>query len=204
VVANGVPIPEKANEHSANTHNVKVLFLGNLCQRKGVWDLIAAVKNVDGIILDLVGGEEDPGISQKVADFIKQEGLEGKVNLLGPKIGADKSAILENAEIFVLPSYAEGLPISLLEAMAIGLPIIVTPVGGIPSTVTDGEDCLLVPPGNITSLTEAIVKLAGDPALRRRLGNAARIRCIESFGVENAVANICKIYSELYPEFGVN
>jgi glycosyltransferase involved in cell wall biosynthesis len=82
----------------------------------------------------------------------------------------------EEADVICLPSHREGLPMALLEGMAFGLPVLATPVGGIPDLVTDGEDGLLVEPGNIDGLRVAIEALAASPDQRASMGSAARAR----------------------------
>ena len=145
----------------------------------------------------LVGGEEEPGALEKARTEVTQLDLNERVIVAGPAFGADKYRWLCGADIFVLPSYAEGLPISMLEAMAAGLPMIVTPVGGIPSVITHDVDGLLVPPGDRIALAAAINRLAQDAALRQRLGTAARARCDAGYGIERSAAAYLMLYREL-------
>lgn len=198
VIPNGVPVPEINEKTANNTNMVKVLFLGNLCQRKGVWELLEAMTQTpNNISLTLAGGEEDSGIGIKVNQYIADHNLEDTVCWLGPIMGEQKLIALENADIFVLPSHAEGLPISLLEAMCAGIAVIVTPVGGIPSVVEDEKQGLLVPPGDSHSIAKALIRLAEDDDMRIRLGLAARERCCESYGVERAAKKYMEIYTSL-------
>ncbi len=198
VIANGVPVPLNIKKYSIPKKNIMVLFLGNLCQRKGVWELLEAMKDVpDFVNLILAGGEEDQGIGEKVKKYISENSLTTKVDWLGPVYGADKHRLLEYADVFVLPSHAEGLPISLLEAMGAGLPVVITPVGGIPSVVTDAEQGLLVAPGDSKALANAITQLAENVELREKLGNAARARCLESYGIEHVVDKYMTVYESL-------
>lgn len=201
VVSNGVPIHKIDREYAKQkTNKVQILFLGNLSKNKGIFDLIAAMEKVEGAELIIVGGEDEPGISQRIQQALNKQGLDEKIKLVGPKHGDEKKGILQAAEIYVLPSYAEGLPISLLEAMAVGLPVIVTPVGGIPSVINDNQEGVLVPVGNIEQLANAINRLATDSILRMKMGDAARKRCEEHYGIEQAVAKLIKIYTNIYPD----
>jgi glycosyltransferase involved in cell wall biosynthesis len=195
VIVNGVPIPEARTQAPDDDGATSILFLGNLGKRKGVWDLLEAAEQLpDTARLILVGGEEEPGIAKEFVAALGRRHLESKVEYAGPAFGAEKHQWLARARIFVLPSYAEGLPISLLEAMAAGLPVVVTPVGGIPTVIRDGEEGLLVQPGDVAGLASALNRLLEDAGLRQRLGNAARARCTERFGIEN----VARAYLDLY------
>lgn len=199
VIENGVTEPLLV-EASKIPGEITVLFLGNLCQRKGIWDLAACAKALlPGVRLALVGGEEDPGITEKLRDYLACECLEDRVELVGPAVGEAKIRWLRSADIFVLPSYAEGVPISMLEAAATGLPLIVTPVGGIPSVLSDGEHAIFVQPGDRNALANAINRLAETPALRAQLGAAARKHVLEQYGIERTARKYLNLYHELRP-----
>ena len=99
-------------------------------------------------------------------------GVSAALIFLGER--SDISAILAAADIFALPSVSEGLPISILEAMAAGKPVVASSVGGVPELVTDGETGCLVPPREPIALAKALMLLADDPALRQRMGAAGR------------------------------
>lgn len=198
IVENGVPITDLSRQDNAKNGNVQILFLGNLTEQKGVWDLIQAMQKIKGATLNFVGGEEDPGIFDKIAEVIHTEHLEKIIIIHGPQYGDDKNKFWDSADIFVLPSYAEGLPISLLEAMANSLPVIVTPVGGIPIAITNGQEGLFVAVGQVEELEAALNTLVMDSSLRTKMGAAARKRCEEQFGIETVVSKLLAIYSEVF------
>lgn len=207
VIENGVAEPQQVAVEKVDGELI-VLFLGNLCKRKGVWDLIACVEQLPPAVrLVLVGGEEDPGIIDRVRDELQQQGIAHRVELAGPTVGEAKFRWLRKADIFVLPSYAEGVPISMLEALASGLPAVVTPVGGIPSVLRDGEYALFVAPGDREALVRAITRLAGDAELRARMGEAARRHVLENYGIECTARKYLQLYEKLKPGYlnpGVN
>ena len=199
VIENGVAEPPLV-EASKIKGEIIVLFLGNLSQLKGVWDLVACAKAMPpGVRLALVGGEEDPGIAEALREHLAREGLEDRVKLVGPAVGEAKIRWLRSADIFVLPSYAEGVPISMLEAAAVGLSLIVTPVGGIPSVLSDGEHAIFVQPGDRDALANAIIRLVDAPALRTKLGAAARKHVLERYGIETTARKYLDLYRELRP-----
>jgi glycosyltransferase involved in cell wall biosynthesis len=110
---------------------------------------------------------------------IERLGLEDRVRLEGER--ADVPELLARADVFVLSSASEGMPISVLEAMAAGLPVVASAVGGVPELVLDGETGRLVPPGDPPALAGALRPLLADAQLRRRLGDAGRVRVHERF-----------------------
>ncbi len=120
--------------------------------------------------------------------------LEGRGAILAGN-RRDVPEIMAASDIVVLASrFGEGCPNAVLEAMAAGRPVVATRVGGVPEVVVDGETGLLVPPGDVPALRAALVRLAGDPALRARLGTAGRRRALEEFPVERMV----KLHEDLY------
>jgi glycosyltransferase involved in cell wall biosynthesis len=193
VIANSVPIPPVTNRHEVGC----LLFLGRLGKNKGIYDILIAIAKLvpefPSIYL-LAGGD---GELDQVRDKAKSLGIADRVEILGWVKGAAKEALLARAAIYLLPSYAENLPMSVLEAMAAGLPVISTPVGGIPSAIEDGVEGLLVPPGDTEALTEAIRRLLADSDLRHRMGEAARAKAIAKFSSEKVIAGLEDVYREL-------
>jgi glycosyltransferase involved in cell wall biosynthesis len=108
----------------------------------------------------------------------------------------DVSAVTADLDVAVLPSLREAQGISILEAMARAKPVVASAVGGIPEVITDGVDGLLVPPGDSAALAEALARLAADPALRRRLGDAGRRTVAERYSIGAMVRRIEEIYDE--------
>jgi L-malate glycosyltransferase len=106
------------------------------------------------------------------------------------------TALLRAADLFVLSSYLEGLGTSILDAMAAGLPVVATQVGGIPEAVRDGETGFLVPPRNPAALAEAMARLAGDAALRGALGGRGR-EAVREFGADRTATLTRSLYQRL-------
>lgn len=204
VIENGVSIPERVSPDKT-AGEIIVLFLGNLCSRKGVWDLLACAGRLPPAArLVLIGGEEDPGINEKVREQLARDGTEDRVELTGPLTGDAKFGWLYRADIFVLPSYAEGVPISMLEAAAAGLPLVITPVGGIPSVLSDEKHALFVKPGDRDQLCSAITRLIDAPQLRSSLGQAAKEHVLERYGIENSARLYLELYRALRPKAEMN
>ena len=176
VLPNPVEIPASTPDRAASSVT-RFVFLGRIGQRKGAFDLLQAFANLPADCLPqaqltLAGdGELD-----KASDLVKQLNLEDHVELPGWIDLEQRNRLLWDADVFILPSYNEGLPMAMLEAMAWGLPVISTPVGGIPEVIVSGENGYLADPGDIKALSAAMQSLVEDDALRLAMGRSARKR----------------------------
>jgi len=128
--------------------------------------------------------------------WVESRGLVSRVLVVGAKPHADIARWLNAADVFVLASYNEGLPNVILEAMACGLPVVATDVGGIGEAVVEGETGFLVPPGAPDPLAHRIELLMSDRALRDKLGSASRIRAVEAFGWRESAESLISLYEE--------
>jgi len=155
--------------------NCNVLFLGWIERNKGIYDLVNAVsgwqnemQNIEFIICGK--GSQFNAIQQ----YIDELRLSHLFDFRGWVGGNEKETILQNTDIFVLPSYAEGMPNSLIEAMAARKAVISTRVGGIPELIIDEKMGRLIEPGDVSALGQAIVELSQDPELRHKMGKKAQ------------------------------
>ena len=193
------PVLMRADDQSMHIERTRgrMLFLGRMGRRKGTFDLLEAIGKAcaagSEISLALGGDGDRAGVDSMAATL----GIQDQVELLGWVRGSDKERQLKMASAFVLPSYHEGLPMGILEAMAAGLPIISTPVGGIPEAVTDGVEGFLVAPGDIQALAARLVQLANDPVLASRMGAAARDKVARCFAAEVIVPQVEALYEEM-------
>jgi glycosyltransferase involved in cell wall biosynthesis len=196
VLPNPVSVPDKIPDRLDNS-KVKVTFSGRIGQRKGAFDLIKAFADLPAEQRDqaelIFAGDGD--IEQGL-DLVKNLNLGGHVTFLGWLSADKRDELLANSDIFVLPSYNEALPMALLEAMAWGLPVITSPVGGIPEIVTNNENGLLVTPGNIQQITEAMQSLIKNHNLRQTFGHNAR-SSILSFDVKVYCDNLLNVYHSI-------
>ena len=171
VLANAVPDPgPPAPRHGVPT----VLFLGALGERKGVPELLAALASprLAGYPWRavLAGG----GPVERYRAEVSRLGLGGRVDLPGWLGEAETVALCASSDILALPSHSEGLSMAVLEGLAHGLAVVTTPVGAHPEVICDGSDGLLVPPGDVAALTDALETLLATPTIRSRLGAAGR------------------------------
>jgi glycosyltransferase involved in cell wall biosynthesis len=174
---------------------VLVVSVGSLRERKGHRVMLEAAGRLQGFGLStpwrlaIAGEGEDREVLE---GLLRERGLAPRVHLLGQR--EDIPDLQAAADLFALSSWSEGLPLSVLEAMSAGHPIVSTEVGGIPEAVTHGEHGLLTPPGDPGALADALRVLISDRALRERFGRAARHRAETEF----AVGVMTNAYERLY------
>ncbi len=176
---------------------VRVLFMTTLLARKGIYDLLDAVPIVasdcPGVRFVICGsGEID-----RCRAVCAERGTSGVVEFSGYVVGAQKLAKYHDAHLFVLPSHFEGLPVSMIEAMFAGLPIVATPVGGIPDIIKEDENGFLVPVGDSDALAGRIIRLVKDPDLRRRIGQTNERKAFEMFDVPVICRELRRIYDDI-------
>jgi len=195
-IFNPVTVTNSIDEVTARSSNTLV-FLGKFGRRKGIFDLLEALGalkvHFPGIRLQCGGDGDIPGVVARAEEL----GLSDCVEILGWVREAAKQRVLMEGTIYVLPSYAEGLPISVLEAMEAGMPVIATAVGGIPDAIDDGVEGFLVSPGDINSLVRRISQLLQDPDLRSRMGLAAKMKVAAFFSPTSVLPQIEALYRAL-------
>lgn len=194
------PIPVASDvDLRARLDNV-VLFMNRLNANKGIFELLEATANVCKTLPDselwCAGIADTEDIRRRIAEL----GITDRVRLLGWVEGAQKQRLLAQASIYVLPSYREGMPVGVLEAMAVGLPVIATPVGGIPDAIVDGKEGLLVEAKDTAGLAQAILRLLRDADLRREMGRAGRSKVLGLFTPQKAIPALERLYESLGAE----
>ncbi|MFF0905455.1 UNVERIFIED_CONTAM: glycosyltransferase family 4 protein [Kocuria sp. CPCC 205316] len=170
-----------------------VLSTGRLTHMKGQRYLIEAAALLAPVCPKLqvvILGEGE--LRQNLEDLVAESGLAGSVHLPGHR--GDARMLLDAADVFALPSRAEGMPLALIEAMEAGLPVVATRVIGSTEVVTDGETGLLVPAQDAGMLAEALVKLLGDGEVRALYGAAGRKRYLRDYTVEAMVTRTQAVY----------
>ena len=189
VVHNAVDVRSFA-PRSQPTGTPEVVGVGRFAYPKDFTTLLAALRLVEAPCHVRLAGD-GPGLTE-VTSALTRNGLSQRVELLGAR--ADVPDLLARSDVFVLSSRSEGFPVSVLEAMAAGLPVVATNVGGVAEAVVDGETGLLVPAADAEALARALERLVADGELRRRLGAAGRARALSLFDVSRYRA----AYRELY------
>jgi glycosyltransferase involved in cell wall biosynthesis len=205
LIPNGIPTDEYAPDpnrrrrwrerHGLEPEAIVLTHVGRFAPPKNhalLIEAFAQLRTHTPLYLLLVGGGElEDAVRQQVAGL----GLQERVRFLG--VRADVPAILNASDLFVLSSRWEGNPLSVMEAMAAGLPVVSTAVGGVPELVREGETGLLVPSGDAAALARALQALVDDPARREAMGKAARQHAITHFDIRHTVRQYEALYERL-------
>jgi glycosyltransferase involved in cell wall biosynthesis len=178
VIANGVDVDTALRRTAHGAGPVEIISVGRLAEPKDFSTLIAAIARLDpGTARLRVFG--DGPLRRSLETQIAELGVGGSVELAGEV--PDVRPYLAESDIFVLSSLSEGMPLSVLEAMAAELPVVASAVGGLNEVVVDGDTGLLTEAGNADSLAAALARLVGDPGLRERLGTLGRQRAEQEY-----------------------
>ena len=173
---------------------LRLLFLGEIGPRKGVFDLLQAMALLQGaapgkVRLEIGGNKNEEALEETIRSL----GLADCVHFNGFVAGEQKKALLSRADVFVLPSYNEGLPVSILEAMSYGCAVISTPVGGIPDVVR--ENGILVRPGDVEGIAAAIGRCLDESACRRM--GLSSLEIVKDYYPEAVMATLKQVYESL-------
>ena len=191
------PVAVSAAPASYETRPNLILFLGRLEAAKGIFDLLEAVAALRATLPDVRLVCAGDGERIAVATYAERLGIADAVKFTGWVGPSGKRALLETAAAFALPSYDEALPMGLSEAMAAGVPAVVSPVGGIPEVVTDGASGIFVAAGDKAGLERQLRRLLVDRTLAARLGNAARETARLRFSPERTLGKLEELYASL-------
>lgn len=194
VVINGVPEPTEPRRDAAAQDMQRILFVGNLTERKGVSDLLhaLAVPGFDHSRLEVTfAGGGDVGSYQEKA---RKLGVGGFVRFAGWSDQQQVSRLMARADVLVLASYDEGLPLVILEAMANSVAVVCSPVGEIPFVLTDGVNACFVQPGDVAGLAAALQRVLREPALRESLERNGRALYDQQFSLSRFSASIARIH----------
>ena len=194
VVYNGVPAPDREKTDYSDRN---VLGLGRLEEEKGTYDLLKAIPTVLRSVPDGMFYLCGTGDTEKCRRIAADTGIGGHVVFPGWVSGEEKEKLLKKCSTFILPSHFEGMPMSVLEAMSCGLAAISTNVGGIPQIIDDNVNGIRVDAGDVQAVSEALISVLSDEALRKRLGEAGRERVIEKFDLAKGISTLIDIYSSL-------
>ena len=188
-----VPVVECAEDAPLN-----IVYIGRIAREKGLYEALQGVRiahelGVDARLVVAGGGPEQDRLER----YAHALGISTRVTFAGPVFGADKVRLLDGAHVMLLPSYSEGMPYALLEAMAAGIPVVATPVGAIPDVLADGTHGFLVPPRDGKAIAEALAVMAGDRERLSWMSRACRRRIRAAFSIERLAAELGLHYARL-------
>jgi glycosyltransferase involved in cell wall biosynthesis len=196
LLPNPADLPRSIPDRSKR-EGLRLLFLGRIGARKGAFDLIRALAALPEDVLSqchltMAGDGEIDGARSLAAQLRCLD----HISLPGWTGPATVERFLIESDVLLLPSYAEGMAMALIEAMSWGLPVVTTSAGGAGDFLDQGRNCILVTPGDIQGIGNAISELARSPSLRQRLGSAAR-ETMSQFSIDNYVLKLIEVYGEL-------
>ncbi len=197
VLYNAVDVAD-TNQYNVNASNV--LFYGMLIQRKGIDDLLLAFKGIldkipKHIMLILYGDDYDS--EEKINDKIKRFGLIERAHYNGWLTNENRESVFKNTIVNVLPSYNEGLPMTILESMGYGIPNISTNIAAIPEAIDNGINGFLITPGDTESLSNRLLEIINNESLRREMSNAAYQKAKDNFSLFNHFRQLISIYNDI-------
>ncbi len=195
VLYNAVNIP---TENKYKTNSNEIIFLGMLIERKGINDFLKSISYIKDKIpseinIKLYGADKHNNIESKIDDY----GLTSMVNYCGWLKNQEKSECFSKAMMNILPSYSEGLPMTVLETMSYGIPNISTFVAGIPEAIVNNHDGILIKPGDIKELSKSILMLIKNPELRCEYSKNSYNHVKEQFSVEKHINQLECVYEEI-------
>jgi glycosyltransferase involved in cell wall biosynthesis len=193
----------KPDMNKRNNRRVRIGYIGSLTQSKGIEDLVNAanivLKKYENIEFKIAGSwrKQEEEIKNRILYFINKNKINNNIELLGFISDDEKESFFLGIDIFAFPSWDEGQPLVILEAMAAGCPVIATEdVGAIPDTVIDGETGILVEKQNPEEIAKAIVYLIKNPGTRAKMGRAARKRFEENYTIGKNIDNMIRVFKQ--------
>ena len=177
---------------------LRLLYIGRIAREKGLYEALQGMRlanelGVDARLIVAGGGPE----KDRLRRYAHALGLGARVCFSGPVFGAHKVKLFDGSDIFLLPSYSEGLPYALLESMAAGVPVIATPVGAIPDVLADGTHGLLVPVHDGKAIANALATLGADRERLSWMSRACRRRIRAAFSIERLASEFAGLYAAL-------
>ncbi len=186
-----------------NKNSIKILFTGRIDPAKGLFELVNALplilKKISSVHLNIVGWEDSSSkiVENKLLDLAHELGVQENIHFLGKKkVGEELLEFYREADIYILPSYHEGFPRTIWEAMSQGTPVIASNVGGIPGYLTNNLNCLLISPHSVDEIYQGVIEMVNNDDLRNEVvKNAYRI--VSKVTLERQTKNLIEQISQL-------
>jgi glycosyltransferase involved in cell wall biosynthesis len=197
IIPNPVVLPNSDSAKPMASRFPTILYMGKVEPRKGYRELVQSMPLVlskfPNALLRIAGHGEIV-----TAECLAQElGVRESIDFLGWVCNEDKVALYRSADIFCLPSFSEGVPMALLEAMSFKLAVVCTPVGGVPDLLISGRNGILVEPGNVGDIAAALIDLLEDPARRAVMGEAAFETVESTCSLEIVAQKLAMLYTDM-------
>lgn len=197
VIPNSIFLSKIDSRKNSIKTDIVITYLGLVSKNKGTFDLLKVIRKLiqnKYKVRLLIGGHGD---IKKLTSETVSLSLQEHVKYLGWLSVDQKSAVLNETDIYIIPSYGEGMPMSILEAMANRLPVVSTKVGGIPEMIVEGVNGFMVEPGDIESMYKRVALLVENIEIREKMGNNGRKIAEEIFNAEKRIAEIDRCYQTI-------
>jgi glycosyltransferase involved in cell wall biosynthesis len=195
------PVADKVSlrkELGLPLNKIVAIYAGYLQKQKGIYEMLEAFCRIHkvepNIMLCVCGGGRE---ELKFTQMVRERNLEHVIRILGEVHPDQMNKWMKASDLFVLATHTEGMPNVVMEAMACGLPVVTTTVGGLPEAIGDCEGAILVPPRDVDKFEDAVLKVLRNEQLRERMGLAARKRAEERFGIQQNARKILDFLSEI-------
>lgn len=179
----------------------RILFLANFCERKGHFEALVAIAKLapefPDVVLVLAGDDRVPGTRIILEREAAHLGIRDHIEFVGTVSGKAKEREIRDADVLILPSHTENMPVSIIEGMAAALPVIATAVGAIPEMIQDGETGFVIEARDANALAERLAQLFRDPALGRRLGRQAQAHACATWDTNVIAEHTLALYAQL-------
>lgn len=179
-------------------HDLNLLFIGQLNEKKGIFDLLSICKELlrygNHFILRIIGQEKTREMKRQIQNIIDSYNLSDYIQLVGEVRGEEKLRLFQQSDIFILPSYIENFPVTIVEAMRAGLPIVTTPVGSIPEIISDSINGYLIQPGDIHAFVDKILTLSKNTQLRQEMAQRNQEKAFNEYNPICYLKRLKEIY----------
>lgn len=189
-------VPSRTRITSRVGRPMKVIFTGRIWPAKGIATIASVAERVPDAVFQLVGGGPS-GLRDAFIRNLESRHLHGRVSVLDARPNKDVFALLAEADVFIFPSLREGLPNSVLEAMAVGLPVVASNVGAIPEIIDVPDGGMLFDPEDVDGFVQAIDHLRTHPELRSEMGQYNRMKAERNYEYDVVVNRLCGLYDDI-------
>jgi glycosyltransferase involved in cell wall biosynthesis len=189
-------IRQKPPSTEVGTGGLKIVFAGSLIPTKGMSVLLDIVRRVDRVHLTLIGAAATEHDEQYLENF-RDPGVSDRVTLAGSLPNEEVLRILAESDVYCLPSHTEGFPISVLEAMFVGLPVVASTVGAIPDMIDVPRGGVLCSPGDTDNFVAAIEKMRDSPEERRHMGQHNRDKALDNYDYGSVSHRLAELYQSI-------
>ena len=198
-------IPNFVNSRSIPEHvpptdrrkSLRVIFTGGLIEKKGVHTIVEIANRVPNTQFQLIGDSSDESSQARLLRHIRELGLQDRVQVSGPVKNCEVVKRLAENDVFIFPSKLkyEGFPTSMAEAMAVGLPVMASPVGAIPEMINVPEGGFLADPDDVDAYVKMLKRLRDEPSLRQSMGQHNKRKALKEYDYDVVIQHLCDIWS---------